>query len=367
LFGALCVFQHQQLATRVDGELYYILGDHLGSTTVVADDQGNEVGHVLYDPYGEVLQSTLPAGISDRLFTGQRWERGFGLSDYNARYYDPYLNRFISPDSIVPDPTKALGLNRYAYANNSPLKYTDPSGHLTDEQIEEWTGHKIKDLSEDQLEFLRTLLLGDYMTFPRDDRNSVNSSGNPFDIELQRGRLVFRSSEGSSYTLDEMANKGFLELNYATVLRGTGPSHVVYQNGHAVSGWEREVASSKNTVTQLSRWGLVGGAAVGGTLAGAGLGCAATLGSCAAAPEVGLATGIVAGVGVGIATDPALGKPGVQEGDTLYSYRFANGESYTTVVNENGDYTGQAPTFVEGGNKLFFEQAWWALTTQVTR
>ena len=61
----------QQLATRVDGTLYYVLGDHLGSTSLVADDQGNEVGHVLYDPYGEVLESTLPAGITDRLFSAE--------------------------------------------------------------------------------------------------------------------------------------------------------------------------------------------------------------------------------------------------------------------------------------------------------
>jgi hypothetical protein len=48
---------------------------------------------------------------------------------YNARWYDPYLNHFTQPDSIVPDPYNPQDWNRYSYARNNPLKYTDPSGH----------------------------------------------------------------------------------------------------------------------------------------------------------------------------------------------------------------------------------------------
>lgn len=47
----------------------------------------------------------------------------------NARYYVPYLNRFISADTIVPDPTNPQSLNRYSYALNNPIRYSDPSGH----------------------------------------------------------------------------------------------------------------------------------------------------------------------------------------------------------------------------------------------
>ena len=48
---------------------------------------------------------------------------------YNARYYDPYLNRFISPDTIIPDPQNPQDLNRYSYTRNNPVRYTDPTGH----------------------------------------------------------------------------------------------------------------------------------------------------------------------------------------------------------------------------------------------
>jgi len=63
-------------------------------------------------------------------YTGQRWEAGLGLYFYRARWYDPTLGRFVQPDTVVPDPANPQGLNRYAYARNSPLRYTDPTGHF---------------------------------------------------------------------------------------------------------------------------------------------------------------------------------------------------------------------------------------------
>jgi len=71
------------------------------------------------------LQLHTPFGAQ----AGQRLESGFGLLGYHARYYDPYLNRFVSSDTIVPDFSNPQSLNRYTYALNNPVKYNDPSGH----------------------------------------------------------------------------------------------------------------------------------------------------------------------------------------------------------------------------------------------
>lgn len=49
-----------------------------------------------------------------------------------ARWYDAELGRFISPDSIVPDPINPQNFNRYAYVLNNPIKYTDSTGHCVD-------------------------------------------------------------------------------------------------------------------------------------------------------------------------------------------------------------------------------------------
>jgi RHS repeat-associated protein len=52
-----------------------------------------------------------------------------GLYYYNARYYVPGIGRFASADTIVPNPMNPQSLNRYSYVRNSPLNFTDPTGH----------------------------------------------------------------------------------------------------------------------------------------------------------------------------------------------------------------------------------------------
>jgi hypothetical protein len=48
---------------------------------------------------------------------------------YNARWYDPSLGRFAQADTIVPSGVQ--GLDRYAYTFNNPIRYIDPSGHIS--------------------------------------------------------------------------------------------------------------------------------------------------------------------------------------------------------------------------------------------
>jgi len=48
---------------------------------------------------------------------------------FNARWLDPYLNRWTQPDTIIPEISNPLDWDRYSYVRNNPLKYTDPSGH----------------------------------------------------------------------------------------------------------------------------------------------------------------------------------------------------------------------------------------------
>jgi RHS repeat-associated protein len=119
----------QHVASRVDGELYYILGDHLGSTSLVVDAEGGEVGHVIYDAYGQVVETTVPLTLTDRLFTGQVFDASTGLYYYNARYYDPLTGQFTQPDSLVADPLDPRAWNRFSYVYGNPVNLTDPSGH----------------------------------------------------------------------------------------------------------------------------------------------------------------------------------------------------------------------------------------------
>jgi hypothetical protein len=47
-----------------------------------------------------------------------------------ARFYDPYINRWISADTIVPEMGNPQAWNRYSYTYNNPCRYTDPTGHI---------------------------------------------------------------------------------------------------------------------------------------------------------------------------------------------------------------------------------------------
>jgi RHS repeat-associated protein len=63
-------------------------------------------------------------------FTGQRELSVLGLHFYGARWYDSLLGRFIQADTVVPLESQGVqAWDRYAYTNNNPVRYNDPSGH----------------------------------------------------------------------------------------------------------------------------------------------------------------------------------------------------------------------------------------------
>jgi RHS repeat-associated protein len=95
----------------------------------VANDQRNEVGHVIHAAFGQIVANTIPLTLPDRLFTGQILDQTTGLYYYHARYYDPFAGQFTQPDSLVADPLNPAAWNRFSYVHDSPTTYVDPSGH----------------------------------------------------------------------------------------------------------------------------------------------------------------------------------------------------------------------------------------------
>jgi RHS repeat-associated protein len=117
-----------RVAIRKAGAVSYVFGDHLSSTSLTTNASGVRTGELWYKPRGE--SRGTPYGTPTTChFTGQREDAGIGLYFYGARYCDAALGRFISADTLVPNPGDPQSLNRYAYALNNPLKYRDPSGH----------------------------------------------------------------------------------------------------------------------------------------------------------------------------------------------------------------------------------------------
>ena len=106
--------------------LNYLLGDHLGSTSITTNSSGAYFAEIRYMPWGTAryISGTTPTTFQ---FTGQRLDNLLGLYFYNARWYDPLLGRFIQADTITPGGVQ--GLDRYVYVGNNPVRYTDPTGH----------------------------------------------------------------------------------------------------------------------------------------------------------------------------------------------------------------------------------------------
>jgi len=99
--------------------------DYRGSTVALTDAGGIVRDRIEYSVYGLV---TYRAGTNDTpfLFNGRYGVQtdSSGLLYMRARYYNPYLCRFINPDPIG----LAGGMNWYAYAEGNPAGYIDPLG-----------------------------------------------------------------------------------------------------------------------------------------------------------------------------------------------------------------------------------------------
>lgn len=108
------------------GATYWLHTDALGSVVAITDATGANVQRRTYRPYGEKIADTT-SHIESRGWIDQRNDGETGLTYLHARYYDPMLGDFISPDPSEPhDPM--VGTNRYAYGLGSPTRFTDRFG-----------------------------------------------------------------------------------------------------------------------------------------------------------------------------------------------------------------------------------------------
>jgi len=129
-----------RIAFKTATQTYYYHPDHLGSTSIVTDSTGNKVEDITYNPFGKINSDSGSVKVS-HLYTGQELDAETGLYNYNARLYDSESGRFVTPDTIVPDPANPQSLNRYSYALNNPIRLFDPTGNYTEYRDDEGNWH----------------------------------------------------------------------------------------------------------------------------------------------------------------------------------------------------------------------------------
>jgi hypothetical protein len=104
---------------------------------------------------------------------------------YGARWYDASLGRFLSADTIVPNPGDPQAWDRYAAMNNNPVVFVDPSGHMA----AQGTGGG-------GLNLLKTCRIRDLETPP----NQINTNTNAILLKGGAGSGSYDAAAENSYT-----------------------------------------------------------------------------------------------------------------------------------------------------------------------
>ncbi|MFL5415520.1 MAG: SpvB/TcaC N-terminal domain-containing protein, partial [Myxococcales bacterium] len=110
----------------------YQCGNHLGSTSLELDEQAQIISYEEHTPYGSTSYQAVRSQTETPKryrYTGKERDEESGFYYHGARYYAPWLGRWITTDPAgLVD-----GSNLYAYVKGSPVDRTDPSGTDTKE------------------------------------------------------------------------------------------------------------------------------------------------------------------------------------------------------------------------------------------
>lgn len=96
-------------------DAWYTLGGALSKADVTSKS---------YTPFGEQIGEA----VSGFGYNGEYYNANTGMVYLRARFYEPEMNRFSQKDILRGDITVPNSLNSYAYVQNDPVNYCDPSG-----------------------------------------------------------------------------------------------------------------------------------------------------------------------------------------------------------------------------------------------
>ncbi len=129
---------------------WYYHHDGLGSTSALTNSTGSVVATMLHDAWGNIRASS-GSSLGNYRFTGAERDVTTGLYYMGARFYDPTIGRWLSEDP-VQDTFNPAALNFYAYVQNSPVNWIDPTGLQTCDQA------CLEELNRQRQEAARTAL-----------------------------------------------------------------------------------------------------------------------------------------------------------------------------------------------------------------
>ena len=116
-----------------NNQMRYSQKDHLGSCVMELDQQADITSKEGYYPFGGTAWMAARHEVEVRYkfirYSGKEMDVS-GLYYYGARYYAPWLQRWVSTDAELAD-----GLNLYAFVGNNPMRFVDPDGNTRAEGV----------------------------------------------------------------------------------------------------------------------------------------------------------------------------------------------------------------------------------------
>jgi RHS repeat-associated protein len=114
------------------GNITYIYSDPTGTPLMEADADGVILKSFDRRPFGMNVEGGTQDGPG---FAGHYDDADTGFTYMQARFYDPVVGRFVTPDPIKVIGNGGYGFNAYAYVYNNPIGHSDPDGRLADNGI----------------------------------------------------------------------------------------------------------------------------------------------------------------------------------------------------------------------------------------
>ena len=118
----------ERISVDKSTESSYYLYDGRNSVTGILTENANLTNSYQYDPYGNLTSGTAD-GVNYYGYNGESTNVKTGLQYLRARYYNAENGTFTTEDSDLGTTENPLTRNRYDYATNNPLNYSDPTGH----------------------------------------------------------------------------------------------------------------------------------------------------------------------------------------------------------------------------------------------
>lgn len=137
--NVLQFIQTSEGRTRKSGSTFqyeYNLTDHLGNIRVSVDASGTVVQRDGYYPFGLTFNHSNVSPENEYKYNGFEEQKEWDVYDYQARFYDPTLGRFLNVD---PAADLMRRHSVYSYAFNNPIRFIDPDGMMPDDQSDQHT------------------------------------------------------------------------------------------------------------------------------------------------------------------------------------------------------------------------------------